>query len=137
MAELDAKIQKLYDSAISGLLPERQAQRMIQQYDEEQLMLEKRVEELQGQIQEEEVEKIDTNRFIALVNKYRNCEELTDTMLYMLSVKLSDEKCDKWYRRFYYNLRLQMQEYYQHKAVIMDSYWNHHMEKSYGEADEV
>ena len=71
-----------YDSAISGLLPERQAQRMIQQYDEEQLMLEKRVEELQGQIQEEEVEKIDTNRFIALVNKYRNCEELTDTMLY-------------------------------------------------------
>ena len=38
MAELDAKIQKLYDSAISGLLPERQAQRMIQQYDEEQLM---------------------------------------------------------------------------------------------------
>ena len=82
MAELDAKKQKLYDSAISGLLPERQAQRMIQQYDEEQLMLEKRVEELQGQIQEEEVEKIDTNRFIALVNKYRNCEELTDTMLY-------------------------------------------------------
>lgn len=38
MAELDAKIQKLYDSAISGLLPERQAQRMIQQYDEEQLI---------------------------------------------------------------------------------------------------
>ena len=55
----------------------------------------------------------------------------------MLSVKLSDEKCDKWYRRFYYNLRLQIQEYYQHKAVIMDSYWNHHMEKSYGEANEV
>ena len=38
-------------------------------------------------------------------------------LFYMLSVKLSDEKCDKWYRCFYYNLRLQMQEYYQHKAV--------------------
>ena len=82
MAELDAKIQQLYDSAISGLLPERQAQRMIQQYDEEQLALEKRVEELQGQIQQEEVEQIDTSRFIALVNRYRDCEELTDTMLY-------------------------------------------------------
>lgn len=82
MAELDAKIQQLYDSAISGLLPERQAQRMIQQYDEEQLVLEKRIEELQGQIRQEEVEQIDTSRFIALVNKYRNCEELTDTMLY-------------------------------------------------------
>ena len=65
-------------------------------------------------------------------------KELGDKIMsMMLSVKLSDEKCDKWYRRFYYNLRLQMQEYYQHKAVIMDSYWNHHMEKSYGEADEV
>ena len=82
MAELDAKIQQLYDSAISGLLPERQAQRMIQQYDEEQLVLEKRVEELQGQIQQEEVEQIDTSRFIALVNRYRDCEELTDTTLY-------------------------------------------------------
>ena len=82
MAELDAKIQQLYDSAISGLLPERQAQRMIQQYDEEQLVLEKRIEELQGQIQQEEVEQIDTSRFIALVNRYRDCEELTDTMLY-------------------------------------------------------
>ncbi|MEQ2784478.1 hypothetical protein AAAU52_15480 [Blautia hansenii] len=58
-------------------------------------------------------------------------------LFYMLSVKLSDEKCDKWYRCFYYNLRLQMQEYYQHKAVIMDSCWNHHMERCYGEADEV
>ena len=82
MAELDAKIQQLYDSAISGLLPERQAQRMIQQYDEEQLVLEKRIEELQGQKQQEEVEQIDTSRFIALVNRYRDCEELTDTMLY-------------------------------------------------------
>ena len=82
MAELDARIQQLYDSAISGLLPERQAQRMIQQYDEEQLVLEKRIEELQGQIQQEEVGQIDMSRFIALVNRYRDCEELTDTMLY-------------------------------------------------------
>lgn len=56
---------------------------------------------------------------------------------YMLSVKLSDEKCDEWYRCFFYNLRVRMQEYYQHKAVILDGYWKHHREKSYGEADEV
>lgn len=31
MADLDGKIQKLYESALNGLLPERQAQRMIQQ----------------------------------------------------------------------------------------------------------
>lgn len=82
MAELDAKIQKLYDSAISGLLPERQAQRMIQQYDEEQILLERRVEELKSQIQYEEVKEAETGRFIALVKKYKDCAELTDTMLY-------------------------------------------------------
>lgn len=48
MSELDAKIQKLYESTLNGLLPERQAQRMIQQYDEEQILLEKRIEELES-----------------------------------------------------------------------------------------
>lgn len=82
MSELDAKIQKLYKSTLNGLLPERQAQRMIQQYDEEQILLEKRIEELESLVQQDEIKEVDTDRFIALVRKYRDCEELTDTMLY-------------------------------------------------------
>ena len=82
MADLDGKIQKLYESALNGLLPERQAQRMIQQYDEEQILLENRIEELESLAQQDEIKQADTSRFIALVKKYRDCEELTDTMLY-------------------------------------------------------
>ena len=82
MAELDEKINKLYESTMSGLLPERQAQRMIQQYDEEQILLEKRVAELENLVQQDEIKQVDASRFIALVKKYRDCEELTDTMLY-------------------------------------------------------
>ena len=82
MTELDEKIKKLYESALNGLLPERQAQRMIQQYDEEQILLEKRIEELESLVQQDEIKQVDTSRFIALVKKYRDCEELTDTMLY-------------------------------------------------------
>lgn len=67
---------------MSGLLPERQAQRMIQQYDEEQILLEKRVVELENLVQQDEIKQVDASRFIALVKKYRDCEELTDTMLY-------------------------------------------------------
>ena len=55
MTELDNLIQNLYESSVKGTLPERQAQRMIQQYDEEQILLERRVEELKSQIQYEEV----------------------------------------------------------------------------------
>lgn len=82
MSDLDGKIQKLYESALNGLLPERQAQRMIQQYDEEQILLEKRIEELESLVQQDEIKEVDTSRLIALVKKYRDCEELTDTMLY-------------------------------------------------------
>lgn len=85
MAELDTMIQNLYESSVKGVLPERQAQRMIQQYDEEQILLERRIQELESQIQQETVKKADTERFLALVRKYRDCTELTDAMLYSLS----------------------------------------------------
>ena len=67
---------------MKGVLPERQARRMIQQYDEEQILLERRIEELENQIRQESVKKADTERFLALVKKYRDCHELTDAMLY-------------------------------------------------------
>ena len=35
-----------------------------------------------NQIQQEVVKKADTERFLALVKKYRDCHELTDAMLY-------------------------------------------------------
>ena len=82
MAELDTMIQNLYESSMKGMLPERQAQRMIQQYDEEQILLERRVQELESQIQQETVKKADTEHFLTLVRKYRDCTELTDAMLY-------------------------------------------------------
>lgn len=53
-----------------------------QQYDEEQILLERRIGELQEQMKPEEVKKVETERFIALVKKYRDCGEVTDTMLY-------------------------------------------------------
>lgn len=82
MAELDTLIQNLYESSVKGTLPERQAQRMIQQYDEEQILLERRVEELKSQIKVDEQKEAEAGRFISLVKKYKDCAELTDTMLY-------------------------------------------------------
>ena len=33
----------------------------------------------------------------------------------MLSVKLDDESCDKWYRCFFYNMRLEVERFAHHK----------------------
>ena len=53
-----------------------------------------------------------------------------------LAVKLSDEDADRWYRCFYHNLRVRMDEYYHDKAV-MERVLNDRREGCYGEADEV
>ena len=82
LTELDNLIQNLYESQIKGTMPERQVQRLITQYDEEQLQLENRITELEAPEREAAPRKADINRFIALVKKYQNITELTDTMLY-------------------------------------------------------
>lgn len=86
--ELDVVIQRLYESTMTGLLPQRQAQKMMQQYDAEQTELEERLELLQKRVKPTEVKKLDTGRFLALVKKYRDCEELTDAMLYAFIEKI-------------------------------------------------
>ncbi|MFQ7397677.1 MAG: hypothetical protein ACLRNW_07620 [Neglectibacter sp.] len=62
MAELDTMIQNLYESSVKGVLPERQAQRMIQQYDEEQILLERQYRAGKARFSEA-VKKADTEAF--------------------------------------------------------------------------
>lgn len=80
--ELDDLIQSLYESKVKGSIPERQAERLIAQYDEEQVQLEKRIEELKGPEISSGPKKADVARFMDLLHRYQNITELTDTMLY-------------------------------------------------------
>lgn len=82
LKELDDLIQGLFESQVKGTLPERQAQRLISQYDGEQLQLESRISELEKPDEIMAPKKADINRFIALVRKYQHITELTDAMLY-------------------------------------------------------
>ena len=82
IGELDNLIQGLYESQINGTMPERQIQRLIRQYDEEQSTLENRISELEAVQEENAPKKADIGRFVALVRKYQNITELTDEMLY-------------------------------------------------------
>ena len=82
IGELDNLIQGLYESQINGTMPERQIQRLIRQYDEEQSGLENRITELEAVQAETAPKKADIGRFVALVRKYQNITELTDEMLY-------------------------------------------------------
>jgi hypothetical protein len=89
MDELDALIKSIYENQINGSLPERQSKRLILQYDSEQEQLEKQIESLKATIGSTEVKKTNPKKFVALVKKYKDCEELTDEMLYDFIDKIS------------------------------------------------
>lgn len=80
--ELDNLIQSLYESKVKGSIPERQAERLIKQYDEEQVKLEQRIAELKQTEAPSGPKKADAARFMDLIRRYRDITELTDTMLY-------------------------------------------------------
>ena len=82
--ELDLLIRGLYENQAKGLLPERQFQKLMKQYDEEQLKLEGRIGELEDADAPTAPRKADVDRFIALIRKYRDVSEVTDEMLYSL-----------------------------------------------------
>ena len=82
ITELDNLIRGLYESQINGTMPERQVQKLIRQYDEEQTQVESRISELETKQAEIAPKKADISRFVALVRKYQNITELTDEMLY-------------------------------------------------------
>lgn len=42
----------------------------------------------------------------------------TKKFFFSLAVKLNDEDCDKWYRCFFYMMRLEMETYFYHKRVV-------------------
>ena len=83
VSELSDLIRGLYENNISGRIPNRQYERMMSQYDAEQLQLENRIAELQD-LSDAAPQKTDHNRFVALVKQYKDMNVLTDDMLYEL-----------------------------------------------------
>ncbi len=88
MDELDALIRSLYENSVLGKIPERQYQRLMAQYDEEQTVCEARIAELKKELDNAETTKVDLKRFIKLIRKYKDCDTLTDEMLYELVEKV-------------------------------------------------
>lgn len=80
--ELDELIRGLYEANVSGKLPDRQYQRLMNQYDEEQYGLEQRIEELTESIDAATPKRLELDRFFNLIRKYQDFSELTDSMLY-------------------------------------------------------
>jgi site-specific DNA recombinase len=82
--ELDVLIQRLYEDNVTGKIPDRQMQRLMEQYDTEQSSLEEEAAGLEETLTDQTEKQSDPERFITLLKKYRDCTELTDEMIYSL-----------------------------------------------------
>ena len=86
--ELETLLCKIYEDNILGKLPDKRYQILEAQYTKEQEALEAEIDSLQKKVDEYEQEQKSADKFIALVKKYQNFEELDAVMLNQLIYKI-------------------------------------------------
>lgn len=79
--ELDKIIQSLYEDKVAGKLSEERYFKMSDNYEAEQAELKEKVEKLKGSIDHAKSKMDDISKFISLVDKYSDFEELTPEIL--------------------------------------------------------
>lgn len=93
--ELDELIRKLYEGNATGKIPDKHFERLLAEYDSEQSGLEGRIEEIKDNIAEYEKNTVRTDKFMEVVRKYQNCEEITTPMLNEFIEKIVVHEADK------------------------------------------
>lgn len=79
--ELDKIIQSLYEDKVAGKLSEERYFKMSDNYEAEQAELREKVEKLKGSIDHAKSKMDDISKFITLVDKYSDFEDLTPEIL--------------------------------------------------------
>ena len=87
-AELDVLLNKIYADNALGKLPEKRFESLTQTYGQEQSNLEIEIDELQTAVAKNEDDSGRADRFIKLVNRYINFEELTPAMIHEFVEKI-------------------------------------------------
>ena len=85
---LETLLCKIYEDNTLGKLPDRRYQILEAQYTKEQEALEAEIDSLQKEVDEYEQEQKSADKFIALVKKYQNFEELDAVMLNQFIYKI-------------------------------------------------
>ncbi len=93
--ELDELIRKLYEGNATGKIPDKHFERMLAEYDSEQSALEGRIEEIKNTVVEYEKNTVRTDKFMEVVRKYQDCEEITTPMLNEFIEKIVVHEADK------------------------------------------
>ncbi|MDU5362703.1 MAG: DUF4368 domain-containing protein, partial [Finegoldia magna] len=79
--ELTTLITKLYEDHALGIIPVKHFDRLFNIYDTEQQDLEKQIQYFEQEIESYHQRKVDTDKFLKMIEKYTDIEELTVPMI--------------------------------------------------------
>ncbi|MBP3222790.1 MAG: recombinase family protein [Actinomycetaceae bacterium] len=79
--KLDEIIQRLYEDNVEGKISDERFVKMSENYETEQQTLESRVAELQEQISSQQESSVNVDRFLTMVRKYTDIQELTPEII--------------------------------------------------------
>lgn len=82
IAELDVIFKRLYEDSISGKLSDERFAKLSHEYEDEQSGLKKQVVLLRDDIEAEESQSANVERFLSIVRKYTDIPELTPHILH-------------------------------------------------------
>ena len=82
ISRLDGIIQRLYEDNLEGRISDERYARMSASYEMEQRSLEARVAELRTLLADAQDKQVNIDRFLTLVRKYTDIQELTSEVLH-------------------------------------------------------
>jgi len=93
--KLDEIIQRLYEDNVEGKISDERFVKLSENYENEQKTLEGRVTELRGMIASEQEANVNVDRFLSLVRKYTDIQELTAEIIREFVEKIYVHKAER------------------------------------------
>ena len=81
IARLEHLLKKLYEDYALGHIPEERFDRLSAQYEQEEATLKAELADDQARLNEVQTASAQTDKYLALARKYRDCTEVTDDMI--------------------------------------------------------
>jgi hypothetical protein len=92
--DLDGLIKKLYEAYATNKIPEKHFEKLLGDYDAEQTALDAKINELQSEITAWSADIEKTDKFIEIVNRYTDFEELSNEMVNSFIEKIIVHEAD-------------------------------------------
>ena len=88
IARLEHLLKKLYEDYALGHIPEERFDKLSAQYEQEEATLKAELADDQARLNEVQTASAQTDKYLALARKYRDCTELTDDMIHAFVEKI-------------------------------------------------